>query len=129
MTAAAAATPVRIMIVDDDPYAANTLSAALAAEGFDPFVVETVGAALIRLELGLLPQVVILDLQMPDASGALVLGRIRRDNLAIKVAIAMALPDPGASLDVSRNAPDVVFHKPVDLPKLVEWLNAGSCAR
>ena len=120
---AAAATAVRTMIVEDDPDAADALSGALSAHGFDPFVVNSVGQALIRLEMGLLPGVVILDLRLPDASGTLILRRIRRHGLPVKVAVVTGLPDPESHVDVKRYPPDVIFRKPLDFDELLEWLN------
>ena len=119
---AAAATAVRTMIVEDDPDAADALAGALTANGFDPFVVDTVGGALIRLEAGLLPDVVILDLRLPDASGTLILRRIRRDKLPINVALVTALPDAATHTDVKRYPPDAIFRKPLDFDELLNWL-------
>ena len=119
---AAAATAVRTLIVEDDPDSADALSGALATEGYDPIVARTVGEALIKLELGLLPSVLILDLKLPDASGGLLLRRIARDKLPISVAVVTGLPDPLSHHDVVRHPPDRIFKKPVDFQELLEWL-------
>ena len=84
------------------------------------------GAALIRLELGLLPGAVILDLRLPDASGGLVLRRIHRDGLPIRVAVVTALADPQSHPDVGQFPPDAIFRKPVDFNQLLDWLHAAT---
>ena len=121
---APAATAVRTLIVEDDPDSADALAGALAAEGFDPTVATTVGQALIKLEMGLLPQVIVLDLKLPDASGGLLLRRIGRDRLPIKVAVVTGLPDPHSHLDVTRFPPDRIFKKPLEIPDLIDWINS-----
>jgi CheY-like chemotaxis protein len=122
--AAAAATAVRTLIVEDDQDAADALARALAEHGHDTNVVGSVGKALVRLESGLPPQVVILDLRLPDASGGLLLRRIRRDRLDIKVAVVTGVASPESELDLKRFPPDAVFKKPVDLYGLLGWLNS-----
>jgi DNA-binding response OmpR family regulator len=121
---AAAATAVRALIVEDDPDSSEALARALQAQGFDTDVVSTVGQALVKLERGLLPDAIIIDLRLPDASGGLLLRRIRRENLAIKVAVVTGMPDPDLRPDVARFPPDRIFKKPLDFKALVEWLNS-----
>jgi DNA-binding response OmpR family regulator len=87
-------------------------------------VAQSVGQALIRLEMGLLPSVVILDLKLPDASGGLLLRRIRRDMLPIRVAIVTGVDDPESHMDVVRYPPDRIFKKPLDVWELLEWLDS-----
>jgi two-component system OmpR family response regulator len=119
---AAAATAVRTLIVEDDPDSSEVLAEALSVHGFEVDVAATVGQALIKLERGLLPAAMIVDLRLPDASGGLLLRRIRRDNLPIKVAVVTGLPDPTSHLDAARFPPDRIFKKPLEVATLVAWL-------
>jgi DNA-binding response OmpR family regulator len=121
---APAATAVRTLIVEDDPDAADALAGALTAEGFDPSVASTVGQALIKLEAGLLPQVIILDLRLPDASGGILLRRIRRYNMPIKVAVVTGVAQPESHMDVRSFPPDRLFKKPLEFPELIDWINS-----
>src|SRR5687768_5692963 len=121
---AAAATAVRTLIVEDDPDTSEALAGALQAEGFDTDVAASVGQALIKLEAGLLPDAIIVDLRLPDASGGLLLRRIRRYNMPIRVAVVTGVADPSSHLDVARFPPDRLFKKPLAFPALVEWLRA-----
>src|SRR5215208_1539659 len=121
---AAAATAVRTLIVEDDFDSSQALAETLSAHGYDVDVAASVGQALIKLEQGLLPAAIILDLRLPDASGGLLLRRIRRDKLPIKVAVVTGLPEPTSHFDATRFPPDRVFKKPLDYAALVEWLRS-----
>ena len=121
---AAAATAVRTLIVEDDFDSSQALAETLSAHGYDVDVAASVGQALIKLEQGLLPAAIILDLRLPDASGGLLLRRIRRDKLPIKVAVVTGLPEPTSHFDAARFPPDRVFKKPLDFAALVEWLRS-----
>ena len=121
---AAAATALRTLIVEDDPDSSEALARALRAHGFDTDIAATVGQALIKLEKGLPPDAIIVDLRLPDASGGLLLRRIRRYNLPVKVAVVTGLADPNSHMDVSRFPPDRIFKKPLNFGALVDWLKS-----
>jgi two-component system, OmpR family, response regulator len=121
---AAAATALRTLIVEDDPDSSQALARALQLEGFETDIAATVGQALIKLEKGLQPDAIIVDLKLPDASGGLLLRRVRRYNLPIKIAVVTGMPDPNSHMDVNRFPPDRIFKKPLDFAQLVEWLKS-----
>ena len=121
---AAAATAVRMLIVEDDPDASEALAGALQAEGYETDIAGSVGQALIKLEAGFLPAAVIVDLRLPDASGGLLLRRIKRGGLPVKVAVVTGVPDPATHFDVSRFPPDAIFKKPLDFAALFGWLRS-----
>lgn len=121
--AAAAATAVRALIVEDDPDSCDALVAALNAHGFDTECARTVGEALVKLERGMIPAAIIVDLKLPDASGGLLLRRIHRDKLPTKVAVVTGMPNAASHPDLVRFPPDRLFIKPLDLLELLEWLS------
>ena len=121
--AAAAATAIRALIVEDDPDSCDALMAALTAHGFDTDCAGTVGQALVKLERGLVPTAIILDMKLPDASGGLLLRRIHREGLPTRVAVVTGMPDPLTHPDLVRFPPDRVFSKPLDIAALVKWLD------
>ena len=121
--AAAAATAVRALVVEDDPDSSDAIVAALNANGFDTDCARTVGEALVKLERGFIPAAIIVDLKLPDASGGLLLRRIHRDQLHTKVAVVTGHPDPMSHPDLLRFPPDRVFTKPLDLLELLDWLS------
>jgi DNA-binding response OmpR family regulator len=122
----AAATAVRALIVEDDPDSCDALVMALNAQGVEADCAQTVGQALVKLEGGLLPAAIIVDLRLPDASGSLLLRRVFRDRLPVKVAVVTGVPDPLSLPDLVRFPPDRVFKKPVNLRELAEWIKTLS---
>ena len=83
----------------------------------------SVGEALVKLEEWD-PQCVLLDLMLPDASGALVLRKIRTERMPIKVAVITAA---GRNSPTFRQAlgydPDIIFEKPFQYKDLIRWLD------
>ena len=120
-----AATQIVAMVVEDDPSTREFLVRALAKQGIETQEAATVGEALVMLEQEPLPTVLILDLMLPDASGTILLRRIKRDALPIRVAVVTGVKDPYAFWDVLRFPPDRLFRKPLDLAELVAWLQQG----
>jgi DNA-binding response OmpR family regulator len=118
----AAATAVRVLVVEDDPDSCDALVLALSAQGFEAECARTVGQALVKLERGLMPAALIVDLRLPDASGSLLLRRIHRDRMLTKVAVVTGMPNPLSHPDLVRFPPDRVFQKPVDFHELADWL-------
>lgn len=99
-------TPLRVLLVDDEPFIRTTVSMMLALEGHS---VETAadGEAGLRLAQQKLPDVILTDLHMPRMDGLALLAAIRGDpallhtrvvlftgeNLSDVVATAHALAD------------------------------------
>jgi CheY-like chemotaxis protein len=119
---AAAATAVRALVVEDDPDARYAVTTFLRHRGYDVEQAATLGEALVKLERGILPRVVVLDLKLPDANGALLLRRIHRENLPVKVAVVTAYADAAAHPYLERFPPDRVFTKPLDYDALLAWM-------
>lgn len=118
----ATATDLLTLIVEDDPSTRQLLTRALQKHGFEPVEARTVGEALVRLEQAPMPHSIVLDLMLPDASGAIVLHRVRRKALPIRVAVLTGMADPAPHLQGGNFAPDRIFKKPLDLCDLIAWL-------
>jgi two-component system response regulator RegX3 len=73
----AAVSPPRILYVEDEPSIAEPFSRALEREGFAPAVAGTAADAL-RLADELRPDLVLLDLSLPDGDGRDVFRELRR---------------------------------------------------
>ncbi len=68
--------PVRVLVVDDEPVLAELVSMALRYEGWD-ITTAGDGATAIALARENVPDVVVLDVMLPDMSGLEVLARLR----------------------------------------------------
>jgi DNA-binding response OmpR family regulator len=125
MMMAAVASAVRLLLVEDDPDASEAISLVLGRQGFEVEWCQSAGAALVKLEVDPKPAAAIIDLGLPDATGAIVLWRIRRDyGRDVPVAVVTGQRDPLAQPHLVREPPDVVFTKPVDLNALAAWLKS-----
>jgi DNA-binding response OmpR family regulator len=114
-----------MLIVEDDPHACNAMSRALQAAGFEADCAKTVGEALVRLEMDPMPAAAIVDMRLPDASGGLVLWRIRRDyGRDVPVAVVTGIADPLNHPELVSEPPDRLFGKPLDLRALVAWVKS-----
>jgi CheY-like chemotaxis protein len=116
-------TPRRILVVDDEPIIRETLAELLAEAGHDVTAAADGAAALARLEAGLEPDVVLLDLMMPVMNGWELRRRMLADPrlAAIPVIIFSGAPDGRREADQLRVA--AFAAKPVrtrDLLALIE---------
>ena len=74
----------RIVVVDDEPSITDAVSTALGYEGFD---VEQVHGGRDALEVvsDLRPDLVVLDIMLPDIDGVTLLKRLRQDGVNVPV--------------------------------------------
>jgi len=74
----------RILVIDDDPATCRLLGAIFRAEGFDVLMAND-GPTGIATVLSAKPDVVLLDLEMPEMNGMAVLERLKKDAPAVPV--------------------------------------------
>jgi len=113
------ATPKKIIIVEDQPDVADLLEEMLGIDGYRVRKIHSSGGALsvIRTEK---PDVVLLDIMMPDVSGLEVLRFMRREpdlqQIPVVIISAKTLPaDVRTGLEAGATA---YLTKPVDVDKL-----------
>ena len=68
-----------VLIVDDHPSFRSSAGALLESEGFRVLGVAEDGAAAMRLARELAPDLVLLDVQLPDSDGFELAGRLTRN--------------------------------------------------
>jgi DNA-binding NarL/FixJ family response regulator len=73
-------TPISILIVDDHPSFRATARALLQAEGFDVIGEAVDGASALQAVRDLKPEVVLLDVQLPDTDGFAVAAELTAAN-------------------------------------------------
>jgi two-component system, OmpR family, phosphate regulon response regulator PhoB len=88
---------VRILIVDDDQSVLKLMASLLDRAGMEPIMAENAASAAQVLKKPPLPDLLILDLMLPDVSGVEFLRQIRSksvfDNLPVIILSALADPD------------------------------------
>lgn len=86
----------QILIVEDEADLAQTIAFNLEKEGYRPIVVGTGSAALERLRSAAPPDLVVLDLMLPDVSGTEVCRQLRQGSETRRIPVLMltAKTDP-----------------------------------
>ena len=113
----------RVLVVEDDPDSREVMT-LLIGQRSDCQVrtAESVGEALGELR-NQLPTHILLDLNLPDYSGAVLLREVRRANLPIRVALVTASgPASQPVYEAMQWRPDAIFHTPVQFADVEAWL-------
>jgi signal transduction histidine kinase/CheY-like chemotaxis protein len=107
-----------ILLVDDDELIRAAVPAMLELFGHGVEVASGGRAALERLSEGVLPDLVILDLNMPDMGGAETLRRLRREHPALPVLIATGHLDTAMESLVEQDPFALSITKPFSLDEI-----------
>jgi two-component system OmpR family response regulator len=116
-------TPVRVLVVDDESTLSELLAMALRYEGWDVRTAAD-GAHAVTAARQFRPDVVLLDVMLPDLDGLTVLRRIRADDHDVPVVFLTAkdaVDDRVAGLTVGA---DDYVTKPFSLEEVVARLRA-----
>ncbi len=116
----------KILVVDDEIGFANMVKLNLEATGNFEVQVETKGAAAAAAAKAFLPDLVFLDIIMPDISGSDVFAQFKED-LYLKTVPVVFLTAIVSSQEVSSNAGFIggrpFLAKPVTTAQLVDCIN------
>ncbi len=111
--------PVRILVVEDDPSVRGLLHTLLSAEGYDVSTASDGLAGLVKAAANP-PQLVLLDLMMPDLGGVRVLEEMRDDPDLADVPVIVVTGKIDAVPDMRhRLGDDNVFLKPFAVGELL----------
>ncbi len=86
--------PIRILVADDHGVVREGLRTLLEQAGFEVVALATTGAETLRLAREHHPQVVLLDIRMPDLDGLQVLERLRTSAPDIAVVVLTTYDNP-----------------------------------
>jgi DNA-binding response OmpR family regulator len=117
---------MRLLVVEDDLRVAGALASVLRRHGFDVDLAHTAGGAVARLDA--VPDVVLLDLGLPDRDGFELCGRIRavRD---IPVIMVTARADVRSRIHGLHLGADDYVVKPYDIGELIARIHVVSRRR
>ena len=107
----------RITIVDDDASLARTLELYFRRKNYDVSVFGTGREALAHWRSAA-PDLVLLDVQLPDIDGPEVLAMARREDLEGEIVMITAFHDTEATLKALRLGATDYLYKPLDLDEL-----------
>jgi DNA-binding response OmpR family regulator len=109
-----------VLIVEDDPQLSRIFTLTLS-ESFETETVTDGAQALIRLS-EVVPHLVVLDINLPGASGAQILHSIRADARFEKTRVILATADSRQAEQLQDKA-DIVLLKPISVTQLRELAN------
>jgi two-component system response regulator MprA len=115
---------VLVLVVDDDPAIRRALERALGAEGYGVALAEDGEQAFERVAFEPEPDVILLDLGLPDVDGVKIVERLRADGNEIPILVLtarQALTDRVAGLDAGA---DDYLAKPFELDELLARVRA-----
>ena len=107
----------RIMIVDDDTSLTRTLDLYFRGKNYDVSIFRTAREALERWRVRE-PDLILLDVQLPDMDGPEVLENAKREELAGEVVMITAFHDTEATLKAIKLGAADYLYKPIDLDAL-----------
>jgi len=106
-----------ILIIDDDPLIRKTLSTHLSKEGYDVYLAET-GTEGIGAYEDKSPDLVILDIRLPDIDGLETMQRIKEKNHGATVIIITAYDDMKTTVEAIKLGAFEYLVKPLDFVDL-----------
>lgn len=106
-------TTARVLVVDDDPSINRLMQVRLRSQGYDVVSAASGDEALARLD-EIEPDLMLVDVSMPGASGLDVLDRVRADGRDIAVIMATAFGSERVAIDALRRGADDYLHKPFE---------------
>lgn len=108
----------RILVVDDEQYLADLVATALRYEGFESMVAGTVAEALAAVDQ-LDPQLIVLDVMLPDGSGVDACRKLRRTGRDLPVIFLTAKDATADKIAGLTAGGDDYVTKPFSLAELV----------
>jgi two-component system, OmpR family, KDP operon response regulator KdpE len=115
--------PTRVLVVDDEPAIHRFLSPALAANGYEVLRAET-GSAALRQIASDAPDIVILDLGLPDMDGKEVIARVREWS-DVPIIVLSARDREAEKIDSLDRGADDFVNKPFGVGELMARLRAA----
>ena len=114
--------PLRVLVVDDEPYITDVLASALAFEGFATEEAATGAEALAKARRGEF-DCIVLDVMLPDGDGFAVCRTLRDEDIATPV-LFLTARDAGADKLEGLALGDDYVTKPFNIDELVARIRA-----
>jgi two-component system, OmpR family, KDP operon response regulator KdpE len=118
------ATPVRVLVVDDEPPIRRFLRTSLAAQGYD--VTEAAdGAGALDAMRRRPPDVLILDLGLPDIDGLEIIRRLRGGGTTTPIIVLSSRVDQAGKVEALDLGADDYVTKPFGVDELLARIRAA----
>jgi len=123
VTVPTSAAPNRILVVDDEPSIVDALGTALRYEGFEVHQAER-GREALKAAQTVRPDLIVLDIMLPDLDGLEVTRRLRRDGLRVPVLFLTAKDATEDKINGLTVGGDDYVTKPFSLAEVVARVRA-----
>ena len=110
----------RVMVVDDHPMWREGVSRDLAAAGYEVVAATGEGRQAVRIAAAARPDVVILDLQLPDVSGVEVINGLRAELPGVRILMLSASGEQQDVLDAVKAGAAGYLLKSAGLPEFLD---------
>jgi signal transduction histidine kinase len=110
-----------LLAIDDDPDNRAFLSKAVTRQGYDVVAAPLIAQAR-RMLAGRRPSIILLDVQMPEESGLMLLPQMLREFPEAVVVMMTAYGSEQVAAEALRGGADDYLSKPIDLQRLRELL-------
>ena len=120
---------IRVLLADDHPMIGSALGLLLGGSAFELVGTAQSGAEALRMCTELDPDVVLLDVNMPDMSGIEVLSRLRRTRARQKLILLTAGMTEAQMLAADELAPEGIVYKTSDPAILLDCLDSVAAGR
>jgi DNA-binding NtrC family response regulator len=120
---------IRVLVVDDESAFAATLAERLRLRGFDAVAVGGAQEAMARTQAGFAPEVVVLDLKMPDVDGLATLTLLKQEDASVEVILLTGHGSTTAAIEGMQRGLFDYLVKPVDIGELVGRIRDAAAKR
>ena len=120
---------IRVLLADDHPMIGSALGMLLAGSAFQLVGRAHGGGEAMQMCSELDPDVLLLDVNMPDLSGIEVLSRLRKTRARQKVVLLTAGMTEAQLIEADRLAPEGIAYKTSDPAILLDCLDSVTAGR
>ncbi len=113
----------KIMLVDDAAFMRMMVKNALTKSGYDNFVEAHDGAEAVKKYDEEKPDMVIMDITMPNMDGLQALKKIRENDPNAKVVMCTAMGQEGMVVDAIKSGAKDFIVKPFNADRIVQTVN------
>lgn len=113
----------KIMLVDDAAFMRMMIKKALTASGYDDFVEAQDGAEAVQKYGEEKPDMVIMDITMPNMDGLQALKTIRGTDPNAKIVMCTAMGQEGMVVDAIKSGAKDFIVKPFNAERIVQTVN------
>ncbi len=117
------AAPLRVLVIDDEPPIRKLLRMGLTAQGYQTLEAPNAKTALELLSEA--PDLIILDLGLPDANGHDLLAKIRARNESVPIVVLSSRGDEAGKVQALDLGADDYITKPFGMDELLARMRAA----